>query len=40
MAMAYASGRSRLYINPAVTAAMWAAGRISSDEAIGYVVRS
>ena len=39
MAMAYAIGPvSGCHINPAVTAAMWAAGRINSSEAIGYVV--
>jgi aquaporin Z len=39
MAMAYAIGPvSGCHINPAVTAAMWAAGRINTEEAIGYVV--
>lgn len=39
MAMAYSLGPvSGCHINPAVTAAMWGAGRIPTDEAIGYVV--
>jgi aquaporin Z len=39
MAMAYAIGPvSGCHINPAVTAAMWAAGRINSADAVGYVV--
>jgi len=39
MAMAYAIGPvSGCHINPAVTAAMWAAGRTNSADAIGYVV--
>src|SRR5216684_9139055 len=39
MAMAYTIGPvSGCHINPAVTAAMWAAGRIKSEDAIGYVV--
>jgi aquaporin Z len=39
MAMAFAIGPvSGCHINPAVTAAMWAAGRIPAADAIGYVV--
>src|SRR5215471_9120385 len=39
MAMAYTIGPvSGCHINPAVTAAMWAAGRIERDDAIGYAV--
>ena len=38
-AMAYTIGPvSGCHINPAVTAAMWAAGRINAQEAIGYIV--
>ncbi|MEO8666921.1 MAG: aquaporin [Bauldia sp.] len=38
-AMAYAIGPvSGCHINPAVTASFWAAGRMSSTEAIGYIV--
>jgi aquaporin Z len=39
MAMAYTIGPvSGCHINPAVTAAMWAAGRIKNEDAIAYVV--
>jgi aquaporin Z len=39
MAMAYAIGPvSGCHINPAVTAAMWAAGRMKSQDVIPYVV--
>ena len=39
MAMAYCIGPvSGCHINPAVTAAMWAAGRMKTEEAIGYAV--
>jgi aquaporin Z len=39
MAMAYCIGPvSGCHINPAVTAAMWAAGRMKTGEAIGYAV--
>jgi aquaporin Z len=39
MAMAYAIGPvSGCHINPAVTLAVWAAGRIKSNEAIGYII--
>jgi aquaporin Z len=38
-AMAYTVGPvSGCHLNPSVTAAMWAAGRIKTDEAIGYIV--
>src|SRR5689334_15850607 len=38
-AMAYAIGPvSGCHINPAVTVAMWAAGRMEPGEAIGYIV--
>jgi aquaporin Z len=39
MAMAYAIGPvSGCHINPAVTAAMWAAGRIKNEDAIAYII--
>jgi len=39
MAMAYTIGPvSGCHINPAVTAAQWAAGRISTQDAVGYIV--
>ncbi len=39
MAMAYAIGPvSGCHINPAVTLAVWAAGRMKTDEAIGYII--
>src|SRR6266404_3021923 len=39
MAMAYCIGPvSGCHINPAVSAAMWAAGRMKMEDAIGYIV--
>jgi aquaporin Z len=39
MAVAYALGPvSGAHINPAVTVAVWTAGRMKSDEAIGYII--
>ena len=39
MAMAYGIGPiSGCHINPAVTAAVWSAGRMTTGEAVGYVV--
>ena len=38
-AMAYAIGPvSGCHLNPSVTAAVWASGRMSTDDAIGYIV--
>jgi len=39
MAMAYAVGPvSGCHINPAVTLAVWAAGRMNTNEAVGYII--